>query len=630
MLILFSRPENSHSGEAFERGFRLGELSIEPRTGEITGPGGREKLDPKVMSVLVMLAQHAGKVVSREDLGARLWPGITVTDDALSRCIYELRRQLNQAGGDPQSKAPIETVPKRGYRLRAAVTVSGVEAGVAPGKRLPRLALAAAAGLLVAALLWAALGRQPAKPEFQLPSAASNSIAVLPFVDMSAERNQAYLADGIAEEILNRLAQAGNLLVISRTSSFVFRNESMDIRHIADRLDVRHVLEGSVRKSGDSIRITAQLIAAADNSHLWSETFDRKLGDLFAIQDEIAASVATALQVTLAGGKPHGRMPASVEAYESYLQGQFFFHRRAPGDLERSIRHYEDALAMDPGYARAWAALAGTYSLLRHNDPENARALLDKEGQAATKAVELDPGLAVAHSRLARFHYSVNDIAAGNRHSRLAETLDPDDLLVLGGLAGEAMHRGDFAAAIDSWRRSIALDPLATPARVNLALTLVADGRLDEALAELRKVLDLRADNNPDIKLDMARVLILLRRFDEAQLAIATIPEGWHRDHGLALLHELPSRRAEAAAALERLAAAEAAHHRDAIRLADLYSHRGMREQAFAVLQDRKRDITRDRSHSAEAAWSFRRDLHMSPFLKPLHADPRWQELVAP
>jgi TolB-like protein/DNA-binding winged helix-turn-helix (wHTH) protein/Tfp pilus assembly protein PilF len=623
-------PENSHSGQAFELGFQLGELRIEPRTGEVTGPGGREKLDPRVMGVLVMLAQHAGQVVPREDLSARLWPDTTVTDDALSRCIYELRRQLSQAGGNLQSKALIETLPKRGYRLRAEVTVPGVRAGDRPGKRLWRLALAAAAGVLLAALLWVAIDRQAGESAIQRPSAGLNSIAVLPFVDMSAEQNQAYLADGISEEILNRLAQAGNLLVISRTSSFVFRNESMDIRHIATKLDVRHVLEGSVRKSGDSIRITAQLIAAADNSHLWSETFDRELGDLFAIQDEIAASVATALQVRLAGGKPHGRMPATVEAYENYLQGQFFYHRRAPGDVERSARYYEDAVAIDPGYARAWAALAGAYSLLERNDPESDRVLLDKEFQAASKAVELDPALAVAHARLARFHYSTNNIAAGNRHSQLAATLDPDDLLVLGSMADEAMYRGDFDSAIDSWRRSIALDPLATPARMNLALTLAADGQPDEALTELRKVLDLRADNNSDTKLEIVRVLILLRRFDEAQLELATIPEGQLRDRGLALLYELPARRAEAAAALERLAATESANSRDAIRLADVYSYRGMREQAFAVLEARKKNIARDRTFLAETAWSFRRDLRIAPFLKPLHSDPRWDELVAP
>jgi TolB-like protein/DNA-binding winged helix-turn-helix (wHTH) protein/tetratricopeptide (TPR) repeat protein len=631
VLILFSLPKNTHSGQALELGFQLGELSIEPRTGEVTGPGGCEKLDPRVMGVFVMLAQHAGQVVSRDDLHARLWPGISVTDDALSRCIYELRRQLSQASGNPQLKASIETIPKRGYRLRAEITLPGVLTGDPPRRRPWRLAVVAAAGVLLAALIWIAFDRQT--PESAIPppaTSASNSIAVLPFVDMSAEQNQGYLADGISEEILNRLAQAGKLLVISRTSSFVFRNESMDIRDIAAKLDVRHVLEGSVRKSGDSIRITAQLIAASDNSHLWSETFDRKLGDLFAIQDEIAASVATALQVRLAGGEPHDRMPGTIEAYENYLHGQFFFHRRTSGDVERSAGYYEDAVAMDPGYARAWAALAGAYSLLAYDDPKSVKVLLDKQFKAASKAVALDPTLAVAHARLARYHFSTNNTEAGRHHSQLAATLDPDDLLVLGGLADEATSRGDLDSAIDSWRRSIALDPLATPARINLALTLAADGQFDKALPELRKVMDLRADNSPDIKLEIVRVLILSGRFDEAQSELATIPEGKLRDQGLALLYELPARRAEAVAALERLAAAEAMDTRDAIRLADAYSNRGMREQTFAVLQASKKVSAHNRIFGVETAWSFRADLRIAPFLKPLHSDPRWDELVAP
>jgi TolB-like protein/Tfp pilus assembly protein PilF len=464
----------------------------------------------------------------------------------------------------------------------------------------------------------------------QPPSVAMNSIAVLPFVDMSAEQNQVYLADGIAEEILNRLAQAGNLLVISRTSSFVFRSESMDIRDIAAKLDVQHVLEGSVRKSGDSIRITAQLIAAADNSHLWSETFDRELGDLFAIQDEIAASVATALQVRMAGGKPHDRMPATVEAYENYLQGQFFYHRRAPGDVERSARYYEDAVAMDPGYARAWAAMSGAFSLLRRKDPLNAQVWLDKQGQAALKAVELDPDLAAAHARLANFHYARSDIPAGDHHQQRAAVLDPDDLLVLGSAASRAIYHGDFDTAIRAWRRSIVQDPLAPTARINLATALAGDGQLDQALAEYRGVLDLSPDIGWEIELDVARMLILLRRFDEAQLRLTRIPEGPSRDYGQALLHEHSPARAEAAAALDRLDATHAADNRDFVRLADVYSYRGMREKAFAVLRTGKETFARDQESSADNAWTFLLDLRLSPFLRPLHDDPRWQELMAP
>jgi tetratricopeptide (TPR) repeat protein len=323
-------------------------------------------------------------------------------------------------------------------------------------------------------------------------------------------------------------------------------------------------------------------------------------------------------------------MPATVEAHDNYLQGQFFYHRRAPGDLERSARYYEDAIAMDPGYARAWAALSGAYSLLRRDDPQNARLLLDKQGLAALKAVELDPDLAVAHARLASYYYVGNDVRAGNHHLERAAALEPDDLLVLGAEASNAMYRGNFDAAIDAWRRSIVQDPLAPTARINLATTLAVAGHPDQALAEYRRVLDLSPDIGWEIQLDVVRLLILLRRFDEAQRELARISEGRARDYGLAMLYELPARRAEAAAALERLAATEANNSRDAVWLADVYCYRGMHEQAFAVLQARKETIARDQHFSAEKAWTFREDLRLSPFLKRLHDDPRWQELQAP
>ena len=190
------------------------------------------------------------------------------------------------------------------------------------------------------------------------------SIAVLPFLDMSAAKDQGYLSDGVTEEILNRLSQADNLRVIARTSSFSMRDEALDVPEIAARLGVEYVLEGSVRRSGEQMRITAQLIDVSTNAHVWSRTYDRRVDDLFAVQDEIAASVAAALQVSLTGNDSAERPPASVEAHERFLQGQFHYNRRSPGDIERAVQNYKQAVALDPDYARAWAALAGAYSLL--------------------------------------------------------------------------------------------------------------------------------------------------------------------------------------------------------------------------------------------------------------------------
>jgi TolB-like protein/DNA-binding winged helix-turn-helix (wHTH) protein len=363
-----TRPQ--HEADAsLERGFRLGELAVEPAAGDVSGPGGREKLDPKVMDVLAHLARRAGQVVSREELLERLWPGAVVTDDALTRCIYELRRQLSQAGGSEELRALVETLPRRGYRLNGEVEAlppPGVAARTPPRRRLPMAAAAVVAVLAIAIATWRLLGES---------SVAEASIAVLPFIDMSAERDQAYLGDGISEEILNRLAQSPDLRVIARTSSFSLRDASMDVTSIAEKLDVTHVLEGSVRKSGDRVRVTAQLITGADGAHLWSDTFDRGLEDIFAVQDDIAFAVAAALEVELGGQESVGRAPASYKAWERYRQAELFYWRRAPGDIERALRYYEEAVTLDPRYARAWAALSGAYGYLAWNTEPPSKAL---------------------------------------------------------------------------------------------------------------------------------------------------------------------------------------------------------------------------------------------------------------
>lgn len=627
---------NIRTDQSLEQGFQLEELRIDPTAGEIAGPCGREKLDPKIMAVLVLMAQHVGHVVSREELHARLWPNAVVTDDALTRCFYELRRHLSQAGGSDRYKAMLETLPKRGYRLNGKVTVSVPEPSARPQDRSNRRFKAAAIAIVIsmatAILLLVFIGQRlrESPDDLQSPAAATvaNSIAVLPFLDMSAGQDQGYLADGIAEEILNRLTQAGRLRVISRTSSFSFRDRPVQIPEIAAKLNVSHVLEGSVRRSGDSIRITAQLIAASDNSHVWSETYDRERGDLFAVQDEIAASVATALQVTLAGGAPHGRMPASVEAYERFLQGRFLYDRRAPGDIERAVKYYEDALSIDPNYARAWAALAGAYSLLAWNGQIPSKALQAKQGEAARKAVELDPRLAVAHARLAQYYFETLDYKKAKEHSREAVALDPDDLLVLGLTGGEAMAREDIGDAIAIQRRAVAQEPLAASQRANLALLLLADGQLDEAMSEFRRVLELNPDAGLDVDIEIVRIFVLQRRYDEAHSALARFPEGKFRDHGLALLYQTPGGLAEADVALKRLAA-QSGDMMDGIRLADAYAFRGMSDQAFASLQREKAALERNKDLGLPWFWQFQHEMRVSPFLQPLHADPRWTALMA-
>lgn len=616
------------------QGFSLDALRVEPRTGVVTGPGGRQRLDPKVMDVLVLMAGRAGEVVLREDLLDALWPNVVVTDDALTRCFYELRRHLGLAAGDERFRTLIETVPKRGYRLNATVAPLEAAAEVMPATPVITVssrptgrarggwaALGAAAALLaVGAALFAW------RSSWEAPAVAKgpHAIAVLPFLDMSAEKDQGYFSDGVTEEILNSLSQAENLRVISRTSSFALRNMTLDVPGIAKRLDVDYVLEGSVRKSGGRVRITAQLIDASTNSHVWSQTYDRALDDLFAVQDEIAASVAAALQVTLAGNSPGGRKPPSIEAYEHYLQGQFFYNRRSPGDIERSLSQFKEAVALDPSFARAWAELAGAYSLqIGLMDVVAAAPLRELQGTAARKAVELDGNLAVAHARLAQFLFQSHRFREGLEHMRIATALDPDDILVLGFNASDAAWDGNYAESLRIWRRVVALDPLSAANRANLGQILHVNGELEAALAEKRRALALSPDMGPALEAEIARLLIALGRYDEASAAVAALPAGYARDSVLAFAHRNPGMRAEADAALARLAEAP----RDvptAIHLAEVYADRARTDEAFQLLAGYYRQLESQRALRPRELWHFQEEMRVSPYLKSLQFDPRW------
>ena len=602
-------------GPALESGFRLDQVTVEPTTGLVVGPAGREKLDPKVMDVLVMLAQHAGHVVMREEMLTRLWPDSIVTDESLSRCIYELRRQLSLAGGDERYKTMLETVPKRGYRLNAEVLPLAPHAGKAPAGRSRWLLVAAATAIVVAvAVAWFGRG---------MVSARENSVAVLPFDDLSVGQDQRHFSDGVSEEIIDRLNKSRDLRVIARKSSFSFRDQALSIQQIAAQLGVSHVLEGSIRTAGSQLRITARLVEAESNSQLWSRTYDRKIGDLFAVQDEIAGEVASALNATLAG-RPE-RAPV-LAAHNLFLQGQLFYDRRGPGDIERSVSYYKQALELDPAYAKAWAALAGAYSLLAYEGKMPQREALEAQGQAARKAVDLDPYLATGHARLAQYYWDIGDRPNSYRIFERAIELDPNDLLVLNFDAGLAMRTGEVDTAIRLYDQMVAREPRSASYRFNRGIYLQAANRFPEAKAELQRAKELNPEFGWELDLAIARILIVQKRLDDARALIEQLPEGEPLDHGLALLYIAQGREQEADELLAHLAAESTAAVD--VRLAEVYAFRGMTEKAFTTLQGLLDAIELDEPANASQIWSWQVELRVSPFLKSLHGDPRWDALL--
>jgi adenylate cyclase len=333
-------------------------------------------------------------------------------------------------------------------------------------------------------------GARPARPAARAASAAGavaekpKSIAVLPFVNMSGDDENEYFSDGMTEEILNALVKMRGLQVASRTSSFAFKGKEIDVREVGDRLNAATVLEGSVRKSGTRIRITAQLIDVESGFHMWSETYDRELADVFAIQDEIARAIVDALKLQLAGDAETPLVTATtteVDAYTKYLKGRFFFNKLGEMDLRRSLELYQAALEVDPKYAQAYAGIADSWMNLA-DDWVSPHEAYPKARQAATRALELNPALAEAHTALGK---------------------------VLG------WYDWDFNAAELALRRAVAANPKYADAHWGLGSVLPANGRLDEALSAMQDALAL----DPLSALFsgwVARMLVYSRRYDEA------------------------------------------------------------------------------------------------------------------
>jgi TolB-like protein len=314
------------------------------------------------------------------------------------------------------------------------------------------------------------------------------SIAVLPFVNMSSEKEQEYFADGMSEEVLNLLSQLPQLHVIARTSSFSFKGKEADIAEIAHKLNVAHVLEGSVRKSGDTVRITVQLVRASDSTHLWSQTYDRKLTDAFKVQDEIASAVVAALQVKLLPAEQERLAAAptvNAEAYDAYLKGLYHWYKLTREDLDAAERYFNLALSKDPAYARAYAGLALLWMGRQQMGFVSPAEAAPKANAAALRAVELDDTLADAHYALAGVSTWANwDWPAAEREFRRAIQLNPGfaDAHAYYAHLLNILHRPDEAMV--EARRSLELDPFNGLFRSLFGVDLNFAHRFDEAIAQ--------------------------------------------------------------------------------------------------------------------------------------------------
>jgi len=442
------------------------------------------------------------------------------------------------------------------------------------------------------------------------PAASDNSIAVLPFVNMSSDKEQEYFSDGISEELLNLLAKIPQLQVTARTSSFAFKGKEIGITEVARQLHVAHVLEGSVRKSGSAVRITAQLINAATDTHLWSETYDRKLDDIFAVQDEIAADVVKQLKVTLLGAAPKMRT-TDPEAYALYLQAVQLGRQATADAFQRSDALYRKVLAIDPRYSPAWAALAENFYREADQGTMSGKEGYAQAREAATKALSIDPEYAPAHARLGWIAMNRdNNLSAAAQHFKRALELDPLDLDVLRDSSRLLANLGrvDEALALDE--AIVRRDPVNVNALFNQGLHQRTAGRLDAAIASYRTVLSL-SPNRGTGHAELGNALLLK---GDAQGALAEIEqetsEAW-KMISLPMAYAALGRKADSDAALVALIAK---YENDGpFNIASVYAYRGEADEAFAWLDK-----------AVEHGDTGLPEIVTENLFDKIHADPRW------
>lgn len=524
-----AEPHVSHTSRDAPGNFQVAGWRVEPATCRISRGDESIKLEPKVMDLLVYLASRRGKVLSREELEATVWPGVVVGYDALTNAIIKLRKAL-----DDDSKHPriIETISKKGYRLIAAVADVPPQTQTLPGspglsiasdvadssdasstpEQPPRpsrgpivvgmLVVLTIAGFIVAMALRSV---KPGAPTDTVTLLVPDkpSIAVLPFTNIGADPAKEYFSDGITEDIITDLSRISGLFVIARNSTFRYKDTAVDPRRVAAELGVRYVLSGSVRRERSDIRINVRLVDAVTAQQIWAERYDGKLADVFRLQAEVAGKVRTALAVKLTATEQSliaSKVTENLAAYDAYLKGWRHYLRRRPDDFRQAIAEFEKAIDLDPNYARAHAGLAATYwqttRRLWHEhvgmprwhetwaaaEQHLAKAMRDPTSLAYQVAADI-------HAQARRYDEAIVD-------AEHAVEIDPNDADGYVELAGVLTLSGRASEAPVLIERAMRLNPH-YPAfyRYYVGLARFGLGQFEEAAEPLREAIALNPDD---------------------------------------------------------------------------------------------------------------------------------------
>jgi TolB-like protein/DNA-binding winged helix-turn-helix (wHTH) protein/Flp pilus assembly protein TadD len=629
---------------------RFGTYEVSLRSGEVRKSGLRIRVQQQPMKLLEVLLERPGEVITREELRSRVWPNESFGDfdQALNIAVGKLRSALGDSAENPRF---IETLPKRGYRFIADVsvvdadaptkkqlepatgdsprakrkpvglTLQSAELAVAPksqpwpaGRVIIALALALSMPIL-AFLLFRSRGGVPT---------GIRSLAVLPLENLSGDASQNYFADGMTDELITDLAQISALRVISRTSVMVYKGARKPLPQIARELNVDAVVEGSVLRSGDQVRITAQLIEASTDKHLWSQSYEGELRDTLALQSRVASAIADQIRINLTPREQAALKNVKVvnpEAYESYLKGRYFWNKRTAEGLKAALAYFKQAIEEDPKYAPAYSGLADTYALL--GDWQYA-VMTPKEAfpeakAAALKALELDSTLGEAHNSLAFVLEGFDwDFDAADKEFRRAIELNPGYATAHHWYAWHLSLLGRFDEAIAEMKKAQNLDPLSLIINADLAELLVLAHRYGESITQSRKTIEM----DPNFALahnQLAQAYLQEHMYEEAvtelKKAVQLSGDSPTCMANLARAYVASGKRSEAEKLLGDLKKRSNSAYSNAPEIAIIYASLGDTDQAMNWLEKGYEE-------------RFNPGVLLRPGFDPLRSDSRFQNLV--
>ena len=624
---------------------RFGVFELDLRAGELRKHGLRVRLQEQPFQVLAVLLEHPGDVVTREELQKKLWPADTFVDfdHGLNKAVNKIREALGDSAESPRF---VETVARRGYRFLAEVKVADAapvrspelatqrpSAAEARNRRplggelavlkhpLPSLVWKISVFVLLAVVAFLATWKLHS---WNRPSPVIRSLAVLPLESLSSDASQDYFADGMTDELIADLGQISALRVISRTSVMGYKHARKPLPQIARELNVDAVVEGTVLRSGDQVRITAQLIDASSDKHLWSQSYEGELRDTLALQSKVARAIADQIRIELNPQEQAALKSVKVvnpEAYESYLKGRFFWNKRTAEGLKVALAYFNQAIEEDPKYAQAYSGLADTYALL--GDWQYAvmtpKEALPKAKAAAIKALELDSALGEAHNSLAFCLDAFDwDLDSAGKEFRRAIELNPGYATAHHWYAWHLSLLGRYDEAIVEMRKAENLDPLSLIINADLAELLVIAHSYDESILQSRKTIEM--DPNFALAHNQLAQAYLQKHMPEE--AVPELQKAVQLSGGsptcvgsLARAYAASGKRGEAVKLLKDLKKRSSPSYSDASEIAAIYASLGDSDQAMDWLE---------RAYEER----FNPAVLLRPGYDPLRSDPRFQDLL--